>query len=258
MSYLEKMFNLEGKVAAITGAGGMLCGEMAKGLARTGVKILVLDQRKEKADAVVKEIESNGGEAFPLAHQATEKESFEEALKVCLKQYGKCDVLINGAGINAPTPLLEISEQEWDEILAVHLKGTLFGCQVFGKMMLEKGGGSIVNMSSASAGPPLSKAFAYSVAKSGIHNLTQNVAREWASAGVRVNALRPGFFPTEWSQKHFIDEKRKEAIWGHTPAGRYGRPDELLGAVLWLCSDAASFVTGSEVTVDGGFSCMTI
>ena len=146
----------------------------------------------------------------------------------------------------------------FDNIIAVQLKGTMFGCQVFGQKMLEQGRGSIINISSASAGPPLSKAFTYSVAKAGIKNLTQNLAREWATKGVRVNALRPGFFPTEWSQEHFITPEREEAILRHTPMRRYGEPRELVGAVIWLASDAASFVTGAEIAVDGGFSAMTI
>ena len=130
--------------------------------------------------------------------------------------------------------------------------------QVIGEHMLKNGKGSIINISSASAGPPLSKAFTYSIAKAGIKNLTQNLAREWGTKGVRVNAIRPGFFPTDWNLKNFIDDKRKKEILGHTPMNRFGNPDELTGAILWLSSDAASFVTGSEVSVDGGFSCMTI
>ena len=116
----------------------------------------------------------------------------------------------------------------------------------------------LLGNSSASSGPPLSKAFTYSVAKAGIKNLTQNIAREWATQGVRVNVIRPGFFPTEWSIKNFITPEREQAILGHTAMARYGKPEELLGAVLWLASDAASFVTGAEIAVDGGFSCMTI
>ena len=118
--------------------------------------------------------------------------------------------------------------------------------------------GVIVNISSVSAGPPLSKAFAYSVAKAGIKNLTQNLAREWASSAGRVNALRPGFFPTEWSKKNFLTPDRVQAILSHTPMKRFGEPRELVGAVLWLCSEAASYVTGAEIAVDGGFSAMTI
>ena len=124
--------------------------------------------------------------------------------------------------------------------------------------MVRRGSGSIINLSSASAGPPLSKAISYSVAKAGIKNLTQNLGREWGTNGVRVNALRPGFFPTEWNRKNFITPEREKAILGHTPMERYGTPKELLGATLWLASDASSFVTGAEIAIDGGFSCMTI
>ena len=124
--------------------------------------------------------------------------------------------------------------------------------------MLKNNSGSIINISSASAGPPLSKAFTYSASKAGIKNLTQNLGREWGEKGVRVNALRPGFFPTEWNKKNFITKDREIKILGHTPMNRYGKPEELIGAVLWLSSDASSFVTGAEIAVDGGYSCMTI
>jgi len=257
-SYLEELFSLKGKAAAVTGGGGYLCGEMARGLARAGAKVAVLDQRPAKAEQVCQEILAFGGEAVAHPIDVTSKESFREALRATRDAFGQVDILINGAGMNAPTPLLEIPEEEWEQILHVNLRGTLYGCQVFGEPMLAQGTGSIINISSASAGPPLSKAFTYSVSKAGVRNLTQNIAREWAACGVRVNALRPGFFPTEWSIKHFIDAARDAAIKSHTPMKRYGRPDELLGAVLWLASDASSFVTGAEIAVDGGFSCMTI
>ena len=124
--------------------------------------------------------------------------------------------------------------------------------------MVKNKKGSIINITSASAGPPLSKAFAYSAAKAAIKNITQNLGREWGKKGVRVNAIRPGFFPTDWNKKNFINAERKKSILNHTPMNRFGKPNELLGAVYWLASDASSFVTGSEITVDGGFSCMTI
>jgi len=175
-----------------------------------------------------------------------------------LQRFGQVDILVNGAGINSPTPFLDISLDEWHKVLDSQLTGTFLGCQVFGQHMLLKQSGSIINISSASAGPPLSKAFTYSVAKAGILNLTQNLGREWGQMGVRVNAIRPGFFPTEWNLKNFITPEREESILNHTPMARFGQPIELIGAVLWLASDSASFVTGSEVCVDGGFSCMTI
>ena len=257
--YLENLFNLDGKVAAVIGGGGYLCSAMARGLASAGCAVAVLDLRLEKAEAVCNDIMGKaGGKAIPLALDASKKVQHQEALAHIDKALGSVDILINGAGINAPTPVLEISLEEWYSVLDSQLTATLLGCQVFGEHMLGNGRGSIINISSASAGPPLSKAFTYSVAKAGIKNLTQNIAREWATRGVRVNALRPGFFPTEWNRKNFITPEREKAILGHTPMGRYGEPEELVGAVLWLASEASGFVTGAEIAVDGGFSCMTI
>ena len=243
--YLKSLFNLEGKVAAVTGGGGHLCGEMARSLARAGVAVGVMDMRMEKAEAVRAEITGAGGKAMALEIDVVDKDGLQSCLDSLVDAFGGVDILINGAGHNAPTPFMEIPLDEWRSIIDSHVTGTMLACQVFGAHMLERGHGSIINMSSASAGPPLSKAFTYSVAKAGIKNLTQNLAREWAPMNVRVNALRPGFFPTEWSMKHFIDPDRQNAILGHTAMGRYGKPEELTGAVLWLASDAAGFVTGA-------------
>jgi NAD(P)-dependent dehydrogenase (short-subunit alcohol dehydrogenase family) len=258
MDYLTELFRLEGKTAALIGAGGFLLGEMAKGLAKAGINIAVLDKSLENAKRVSDEINASGGKSIALELNVVERKDHEKALDSVLKKFGDIHILINGAGINAPTPFFNITSEEWNSILSIHLTGTMLGCQVFGKHMVDKKKGSIINVSSASAGPPLSKAFTYSVAKAGIKNLTQNLAREWAPYNVRVNSLRPGFFPTEWSKKHFIDADREKAIFGHTPMKRYGRPEELVGAVLWLASEASSFVTGAEITVDGGFTAMTI
>ena len=256
---LNKLFNLNGKVAAVTGAGGHLCGEMVKAYARAGCKVAILDLRLEKAKKIEKEINQEGfKDTISLEIDVSNKSNFVSVLDIIVEELGNIDIFINGAGINGSTPFIDISEKEWDSIMDSQIKGTFFGCQVIGEHMLKNGKGSIINISSASAGPPLSKAFTYSVAKAGIKNLTQNLAREWGTKGVRVNAIRPGFFPTDWNLKNFIDDKRKKEILGHTPMNRFGHPDELTGAILWLSSDAAGFVTGSEVSVDGGFSCMTI
>jgi NAD(P)-dependent dehydrogenase (short-subunit alcohol dehydrogenase family) len=258
-SFLEDMFALKGKVAAITGAGGHICGEMARGFARAGCAVAVLDLRPEKAEAIAQELREAGFENM-MSHpiDVTRKEDHQRALDAVLARFGRVDIFVNGAGINAPTPFLDITIEEWHRVLDSQITGTMLGCQVFGAQMLRQGKGSIINVSSASAGPPLSKAFTYSVAKAGIVNLTQNLGREWAKAGVRVNAIRPGFFPTDWNRKNFITPEREAAILGHTPMGRFGEPSELLGATLWLASDASGFVTGAEVAVDGGYSCMTI
>ena len=257
-TYVEELFSLNGKVVALTGAGGYLLSEVSKGLARAGANVVLLDTDLSSARRVEDAIKAEGGDAISIEMDTTNKADFIRSLDAILKQFGSLEFAVFGANLNASTPFLEIPAEEWNAILDVQLSGTMFGLQVFGGYMVERGRGSIVTISSASAGPPLSKAFTYSVAKAGVKNLTQNVAREWATKGVRVNALRPGFFPTEWSKKHFIDEARNNVILGHTPMNRYGDPKELIGAVIWLLSDAASFVTGAEIAVDGGFSAMTI
>lgn len=258
-TYLNQLFNLEGKVAVVTGAGGHLCSEMARGFAHAGCAVAVLDLRLEKAQAVEAELRAEGfDKVMALAIDVAKKEQHVAALDAILAKFGQIDILVNGAGTNGPTPFLDLSLDEWYFILDSQLTGTFLGCQVFGGYMVNRGKGSIINISSASAGPPLSKAFTYSIAKAGILNLTQNLGREWGTKGVRVNALRPGFLPTDWNRKNFITPEREAAILGHTPMARFGQPVELLGATLWLASDAAGFVTGAEIAVDGGFSCMTI
>jgi NAD(P)-dependent dehydrogenase (short-subunit alcohol dehydrogenase family) len=257
-SFVASLFNLEGKVALLTGAGGFLVGEMSRALAKAGVNVACCDARLDHAERTAAEVHAAGGQAIALHMDVRQRADHERVLAATLNAFGRLDCVLNGAGTNAPTPFLEIPLEEWNDILAVQLTGTMLGCQVFGRHLVNQKRGSIINISSASAGPPLSKAFTYSVAKAGIKNLTQNLAREWGTLGVRVNALRPGFFPTEWSMKHFITPDREAAILGHTAMRRYGHPSELVGAVLWLFSDAADFVTGAEIAVDGGFSAMTI
>lgn len=245
---------LQGKVAGVIGGAGYLCSTLAEAMAKVGMKVVVLDIADQSA---LSSSRASSGIDY-LRCDATSKEDLLYCRQQILERHGKVDVLLNGAGINAPTPFFEIAPEEIDRIIRVNLVAALFGCQIFGEVMVKQRAGSIINFASVSSGPPLSKAFVYSTAKAGVVNLTQNLAREWAPFNVRVNALKPGFFPTEWSMTHFIDEERKAKILNHTPMGRFGKPEELIGAVLWLASDAASFVTGSIVTVDGGFTAMTI
>ena len=257
--FLKSIFGLEGKVAVVIGGGGHLCSEISLGLAGAGASVVVLDLRLSKAISVIDIIKNqNDGNHLALEMDAVSKDSHERVLEKIICEYGKVDILVNGAGINAPTPFLEIDLEQWNKVIDSQLTASMIGCQVFGSHMLQEKSGSIINISSASAGPPLSKAFAYSVAKAGIRNLTMNLGREWGTKGVRVNCLRPGFFPTDWNKKNFITPEREKAILTHTPMSRYGKPSELVGASIWLASDSSSFVTGSEVTIDGGFSCMTI
>lgn len=245
---MARPLNLLGKVAVIIGGAGHLCSVLADALAGEGMSVVILDRTRPP---------SGSGHLW-LSCDVTSKVQLLRCRKQILKRYGRVDLLLNGAGANAPTPFLKIGAAEIRRILGVNFIGTLYACQVFGEVMLRRRSGSVINFTSVSAGPPLSKAFVYSAAKSAVANLTQNLAREWAPYGVRVNALKPGFFPTEWSMKHFIDAKRKRKILGHTPMVRFGKPKELAGAVLWLASEQSGFVTGSIVTVDGGFTAMTI
>lgn len=256
---VQSLFSLEGKVAAVTGAGGHLCSEMAFGLARAGCKVAVMDIRLSKAQSVVETINSELGDvAIALEVDASDKNSFNRGFDSTMASFGGVDILINGAGINSATPFLDIDMEEFWSVMNSQITSTVIGCQIFGAHMLQMGKGSIINISSASASPPLSKAFTYSIAKAGIVSITQNLGREWGTRGVRVNAIRPGFFPTEWNKNNFITPEREAAILGHTPMARYGDVSELVGGIIYLASDASSFVTGSELTVDGGFSCMTV
>jgi NAD(P)-dependent dehydrogenase (short-subunit alcohol dehydrogenase family) len=260
MSYIDETFSLKGKVAAAIGAGGVLAGEMAKGLAKAGAKVAVLDLIIENAEKTAASIRNEwSGESIAVQVDATRKEDIECALGEIIARWGRVDILINAPGINSATPFFEISEAEWEKIMNVNLKSMFLACQVFGKRMIEQGsGGSIINISSASSGPPLSRVFTYSISKAGVNNLTQFLAREWALQKIRVNALAPGFFPAEQNRK-ILTQDRVDSIFRHTPMGRFGDPEELVGAVIWLASEkASSFVTGAVVRVDGGFTAVTI
>lgn len=260
MSFVDTMFSLEGKVAVAIGAGGVLAGGMARGLAKAGAKVAVMDLNLENAEKVAASVRSEcNGEALSVKVDATSKDDLKNACDEIVSAWGRVDILINAPGINSATPFFEISEGEYDKIMKVNLKSMFLACQIFGKRMIEQGeGGSIINISSASSGPPLSKVFTYSVSKAGVNNLTQFLAREWALENVRVNALAPGFFPAEQNRK-ILTKERTDAIMRHTPMARFGEPGELVGAVIWLASGkAASFVTGAVIRVDGGYTAMTI
>ncbi len=259
MSYLENLFGLKGKVAAIFGGCGVLGGEMAIALANSGAKVAFLDRNKEGGIKCKEKIERMGGKAEILYADVMKKETIESARNEIESMWGRVDILINAAGINSITPVLEIDVEEWERILSVNLKGVFIACKAFGKAMIDDGkGGVIINVSSASSEIPLSKVFTYSISKAGVNNLTRYLAREWAEYGIRVNAIMPGFFPAEQNKK-ILTKERRLAIFGHTPMHRFGEPSELAGAVVWLASEkASSFVTGAIVPVDGGFTAMTI
>jgi NAD(P)-dependent dehydrogenase (short-subunit alcohol dehydrogenase family) len=260
MSFVEDLFRLDGKVAVVIGGGGVLAGAMAEGLAKAGAKVAIVDLSLENAEKKADEIRKKiGTEAIAVQADASSKQALEDAKSKVVEEWGQVDVLLNAPGINSATPFLEISEDEWHKILDVNLKSIFLASQIFGRQMLAQGhGGSIINISSASSGPPLTKVFTYGVSKAAINNVTQFLAKEWAEQKIRVNAIAPGFFPAEQNRK-VLTEDRINSIFKHTPMNRFGEAEELIGAVVWLSSEkASSFVTGSIVRVDGGFTAMTI
>lgn len=256
--YLNQLFSLNGKTAVVIGGTGELCGAMAEGLASAGAEVVLVGRSKEKAEARLKSIEAAGGKAWFLPCEVDKRDQLEKLLADVVEKSGKVDVLINGAGMNSATPFLEIPEDEWDRIYEVNIKGVFLACQVFGKYFVDRGeGGSIINVGSMSGVIPLSRVFTYSTTKAAVHNLSKNLAREWAEQNIRVNTLVPGFFPAEQNKKVLTPE-RVGQIMGHTPMNRFGEAKELIGATILLASDAGSFMTGTETVVDGGYAAMTI
>ncbi len=252
-----ELFNLGGKTAVVIGGTGELCGAMAEGLAAAGGKIVLVGRDASKAEKRMAAITAGGGQVSFEACEVSSRSALEDLARRISNGHGKIDILVNGAGVNSATPFLDISDEEMDRIITINLKAVLVACQVFGKLMVASGGGSIINLGSMSGIIPLSRVFTYSATKAAVHNLSKNLAREWAAQGVRVNTLVPGFFPAEQNRK-VLTPDRVASIMGHTPMKRFGEARELIGAALLLASDAGSFITGTELVVDGGFASMTI
>jgi len=258
MTYLESLFSLQGKTAVVIGGTGALCGEMAVAMARAGAEIALVGRNVEKAAERLTEIEAAGGKGYFVATDVASREGLEKLLAEVISRSGKCEILVNGAGINSPTPFLDVPEDEYDRIFEVNTKAVFLACQVFGAYFLENDiHASIINLGSMSGVIPLSRVFTYSMSKAAVHNISKNLAREWATSNIRVNTMVPGFFPAEQNRKVLTPE-RVEQIMGHTPMKRFGEAHELSGATLLLASDAGSFMTGTEILVDGGYAAMTI
>jgi NAD(P)-dependent dehydrogenase (short-subunit alcohol dehydrogenase family) len=256
--FLQKLFGLDGRVAVVIGGSGVLGGELCNGLAQAGATVVVAGRSQERGQARVTAIQELGGTASFAEVDAADRESVKTLLDEVVKQHGRVDALINSAGVNSPTPYFEITDEEFERIVKTNLLATHLACQIFGKHMVDAGGGAILNIGSVTSYRPLSRVFIYSASKAAVLSLTQNVAREFAPRGVRVNCLCPGFFPAEQNRK-ILDKSRVDAILSHTPMRRLGDAPELIGATLLLLSPVAgSFITGEAIYVDGGFTAMTI
>lgn len=266
------LFDLSGEVAVVIGATGALGGAMAEGLAQAGAKVAVLGRNAERGEACVKRIEKSDGHGKFFTADAMSRESIHSTHQEIQKTFGAPTILVNAAGGNDPKTTVtaertfdQIAVADWQGNFDLNLVGgVLLPCQEFGSAMVSRGKGSIINIGSVSAGPPLSRVVAYSAAKAAVISLTQFLAREWATKGVRVNAITPGFFPAEQNRRLLFNEDgsptaRAASILGHTPMARFGKAEELIGATIFLASaKASSFVTGTELRVDGGFLAQTI
>ncbi len=266
------LFDLSEEVAVVIGGTGVLGGSMALALASAGAKVVVAGRSAERGKARVAEIAKAGGKSFFVETDATDRESVENLLSATTQAFGIPSVLVNAAGGNDPrvtvtpeSPFSEIAADDWMENYELNLVGgALIPCQVIGQAMADAGRGSVINIASTSGHLPLSRVVAYSAAKASVLNLTQFLSREWASTGVRVNSISPGFFPAEQNLRLLFNPDgsttpRAKAILDHTPMARFGEAEELAGAVVFLASpQASSFVTGSDIRVDGGFLSQTI
>ena len=268
--YLKNLFDLTGKTAAVTGGGGVLCRVISLALARLGARVAIMDISLEAAQNVAAEIQAQSGAALAVRCDVLDKVSTEAALQTILQAYGRVDILINGAGGNkkqattAPDlSFFDLPAEAVQGVFNLNFIGTLLPSQVFGKAMVKQGDGVILNISSMNAFRPLTRIPAYSAAKAAVSNFTQwlavHIAQEY-SPRIRVNAIAPGFFLTEQNRFLLTEASngelttRGKSIIAHTPMGRFGDPEDLVGAVMWLLSPAASFVTGVVVPIDGGFS----
>jgi NAD(P)-dependent dehydrogenase (short-subunit alcohol dehydrogenase family) len=268
MSFASNSFDLSGRVAVVTGGYGVLGGSMADGLAAAGAKVALLGRRRDKAEAKAQELRALGAEAMVLTADVLDRAQLDAARAELVKAWGKVDILINAAGGNVQrarndkSSIFDVPMDAFDEVMDLNLKGSVVPTMVFGELMAQQKRGSIINISSMAAMRALSGILGYSVAKAGIDIFTRWMAVEMAhnfGDGIRVNAVAPGFFISEQNRAVLLTPDggytdRARAIIAHTPMGRFGRAEELVGAVHWLCSDAASFVTGVVIPVDGGFS----
>lgn len=248
-----QILSLDGKIAVVTGGTSGIGRALSLGLADAGADVIATARRQQQVDETASLIEERGRKTLRLASDVCDRASLEALLAAVLDGFGKVDILINCAGRIKRAPTLTFPEEEWTDILNTNLTGTLRACQVFGKPMLERGYGRIINISSLNSFVALSEVAAYAASKAAVSSLTRSLAVEWSKKGVTVNAIAPGVFRTDLNANLLDSTPRGQELLMRTPMGRFGKTEELVGAAIYLASDAASFVTGQTLVVDGGF-----
>ncbi|MEZ4664618.1 MAG: SDR family oxidoreductase [Caldilineaceae bacterium] len=269
MDYVSSAFSVQDKVAIVTGSTGVLGGAMAHGLARAGARVAIVGRRAEVAEEVAQAIRNAGGQAMAAPGDVLDSAQLHQIRDRVLTQWGRIDILINAAGGNVPAATIlpeqsffDMPQPAFEQVMDLNLLGTVLPCQVFGRVMAEQGAGSIINISSMASQRILTRVVGYSAAKAAIDNFTRWLAVEAArkyGGGVRVNAIAPGFFVGDQNRRLLLNEdnsltERGQQIIQHTPMGRFGEADELVGTAIWLSSAASQFITGIVAPVDGGFS----
>jgi NAD(P)-dependent dehydrogenase (short-subunit alcohol dehydrogenase family) len=251
MSY--PAFDLTGKVAVVIGGTSGIGRAIALGLAEAGADVVPTSRRLEQIETTAREIRERGRRTLEMVSDVTDKASLQKVLDACLETFGKVDILVNSAGKTKRAPTVDFSDEDWNDIMETNLTGTLRTCQVFGHHMLERGYGRIINIASLSSFVALYEVAAYAASKAAVASLTKSLAIEWATRGVNVNAIAPGVFRTALNEKLLDETARGQEFLLRTPTKRFGKIEELAGAAVFLASDAASFITGEVLVVDGGF-----
>jgi NAD(P)-dependent dehydrogenase (short-subunit alcohol dehydrogenase family) len=246
-------FNLSGKIAVVIGGTSGIGRAIARGLAEAGADVVPSSRRLEQVKEAAAEIRALGQRSLETVSDVSDRASLADLLNECVREFGKVDILVNSAGKTKRTPTIEVGDEEWTDILDTNVTGTLRACQIFGRHMLERNYGRIVNIASLSSFVALYEVAAYSASKAAVAMLTKSLAIEWAARGVNVNAIAPGVFRTALNQKLLDSTERGREFLLRTPMKRFGRVEELAGAAVFLASDAASFITGEVLVVDGGF-----